>query len=206
MVVLGAGGFFKDLMQTLTDNNEQFVLFDNTGNPNDHLFNHQIIKTIDNVKSYFEHVDNRFALGIGNPIERKRLSETFIELGGLLTSTVHSKADISTHDVSIGRGSNILQQSIISNSVNIGVGSIIYYQAVLAHDVKLGDYVEISPKATILGGCTIGDLTHIGANATILPRIKIGSNVTVGAGSVVTKDVVDNCVIAGVPAAVIKWK
>lgn len=44
----------------------------------------------------------------------------------------------------------------------------------------------------------------IGANSTILPNIRIGSNVIIAAGSVVTKDVPDNSVVAGVPAKVIE--
>jgi maltose O-acetyltransferase len=51
---------------------------------------------------------------------------------------------------------------------------------------------------------TIGDDVWIGGNATILPGVTIGSNVVIGAGSVVTKDVADNCLAAGVPARIIR--
>ena len=44
----------------------------------------------------------------------------------------------------------------------------------------------------------------IGSSATILCGVTIGQNVIVGAGSVVTKDVPDNVIIAGVPAKIIK--
>lgn len=40
----------------------------------------------------------------------------------------------------------------------------------------------------------------IGSNAIILPNIKIGSNVIIAAGSIVTHDIEDNSVVAGVPA------
>ena len=43
----------------------------------------------------------------------------------------------------------------------------------------------------------------IGSNVTLLP-IVIGENALVAAGSVVTKDVSDNCVVAGNPAKIIK--
>lgn len=44
----------------------------------------------------------------------------------------------------------------------------------------------------------------IGAGATILPGITVGENAIVGAGSVVTKDVLPNTIVAGVPAKIVK--
>nr|WP_302386912.1 hypothetical protein [Emergencia timonensis] len=38
----------------------------------------------------------------------------------------------------------------------------------------------------------------------MLPGVTIGNNVVVAAGAVVAKDVPDNCVVAGVPAKIIK--
>lgn len=53
-------------------------------------------------------------------------------------------------------------------------------------------------------GCIeIMDNVFIGCNSTILPNIKIGPNVVIGAGSVITKDVPPNTVVAGNPARVI---
>lgn len=50
----------------------------------------------------------------------------------------------------------------------------------------------------------IGDNVTLGVNVTIIGAIHIGDNVIVGAGSVVVKDVPDNCVVAGNPAKIIK--
>ena len=44
----------------------------------------------------------------------------------------------------------------------------------------------------------------IGSNATLLCGITVGSNSVVGAGSVVTKDVPDNVIVAGNPARIIR--
>ena len=50
----------------------------------------------------------------------------------------------------------------------------------------------------------VGNVVWIGGNVTILPGITIGNNVIVAAGAVVTHDVPDNCIVAGVPARKIK--
>lgn len=52
----------------------------------------------------------------------------------------------------------------------------------------------------------IGDNVGLGANVTIIGNIRIGNNVTIGAGSVVVKDIPDNCVVAGNPARIIRVK
>ena len=44
----------------------------------------------------------------------------------------------------------------------------------------------------------------IGAGAMILPGVTVGENAIVAAGAVVTKDVPDNAVVAGVPAKVLR--
>jgi acetyltransferase-like isoleucine patch superfamily enzyme len=45
----------------------------------------------------------------------------------------------------------------------------------------------------------------IGSGATILSKVTIGENAIVGAGSVVTKDVPANCIVAGTPARVRRY-
>ena len=53
-------------------------------------------------------------------------------------------------------------------------------------EINIGNNVWIADKVTILGGVTIGD------------------NVIIGAGSIVNHDVPSNCIVAGIPAKIIK--
>ncbi|QCX34861.1 hypothetical protein FDN13_12080 [Caloramator sp. E03] len=57
----------------------------------------------------------------------------------------------------------------------------------------------------------IGDNVFIGPGSRLLGGFKVGNNVIIGANAVVINDVPDNCVVAGIPAKVIKtnvdkWK
>ena len=60
------------------------------------------------------------------------------------------------------------------------------------------------PDLEITKPITIGDDVYIGNDVTILPGVNIGSKVIIGAGAIVTRDIPDNSVAAGVPARVIK--
>lgn len=54
------------------------------------------------------------------------------------------------------------------------------------------------------GKVVIGNNVWLGDNVMIMPGVTIGDNVIVGANAVVTKNIESNCVVAGVPAEVIK--
>ena len=56
------------------------------------------------------------------------------------------------------------------------------------------------------GYATIGDNTYIGPGAKIVGAVRIGNNVAVGANCVVTRDVPDNAVVAGVPGKIISYQ
>ena len=76
----------------------------------------------------------------------------------------------------------------------------------------MGDYCTILPMVLIGHSASwhegneiiMGDYVDISTGVTILSPIRIGSHVTIGAGAVVTKDVPDNVVIAGVPAKIVR--
>ena len=55
-------------------------------------------------------------------------------------------------------------------------------------------------------GISIGNDVWIGMNALIMPGVTVGNGVTIAANSVVTKDIPDYCVAAGIPAKIIKHK
>ena len=68
----------------------------------------------------------------------------------------------------------------------------------------IGTQVTVGGKSGHFEVPVIGDNVYLATGAKILGPIKIGNNVTVGANAVVIKDVPDNCVVAGIPAKIIK--
>ncbi|MTV81768.1 sugar O-acetyltransferase [Secundilactobacillus folii] len=86
----------------------------------------------------------------------------------------------------------------IGNHVMIGPNVGIY---TVNHPMTAAGRRQYLAKASPVN---IGNDVWIGGSVTILPGVTIGNNVVIGAGAVVTKDIADNTVVAGVPAKPIK--
>lgn len=209
MIIIGARGFAKEILEICHQNEElnDLVFYDDvTPDIEPKLYNKfQIIRTLDEAKVYFETVDKRFTIGIGNPALRKMLYEKFSKIGGVLTSTISKNAIIGNYGVNIKEGSNIMTNVVLTNDIQIGIGVIVNQITSIGHDVEIGDFTEICPNVSISGNCKIGKNVFIGTGAVILPKIEIGDNVIIGAGAVVSKDLPDNSVAVGVPAKIIKY-
>ena len=72
------------------------------------------------------------------------------------------------------------------------------------HDGGAGLFRKEHPGINIFGKIKVGNNVFIGHRVIIMPNVNIGNNVVIGAGSVVTKDVPSNVVVAGVPARIIR--
>jgi maltose O-acetyltransferase len=86
----------------------------------------------------------------------------------------------------------------IEDGVSIGVGAqlLTVSHAVGPQRKRAGD--------STFGAITLGSGSWLGARVTVLPGVRIGPGAIVGAGSVVTRDVPPNVVVAGVPAKVLR--
>lgn len=100
----------------------------------------------------------------------------------------------------IGLHNTIIGPVTIGNHVNLAQGITV---TALNHNFSEPGK-RIDEQGVSTGQVIIGDDVWIGANAVVLPNVSIGCHSVVAAGAVVTKDVPDGCVVAGVPAKIIK--
>lgn len=104
---------------------------------------------------------------------------------------IHYKAEIGKGTLCAGKATGIY----------IHKGAKVGSNCVFAHQISVGGR----------GGPTntrklpvIGNNVYVGTGAKILGDLTVGDDVVIGANAVVTKDVPSNCVIAGIPARVIR--
>lgn len=129
----------------------------------------------------------------------------------IMRPSSHYYANTSWSQIEIHEGTEIGNHSTISS----------YNKIIIGKNVLTGPYVFISdhnheyadPDIPICmqgvrckdsDKIVIGEGTWIGTNAVIVGNIRIGKHCVIGANSVVTKDIPDYCVAAGIPARIIR--
>lgn len=116
---------------------------------------------------------------------------------------------------SLGQNVNVGDNVRIGNDVKVQNNVSIYEGVELEDGVFCGPSCvftnDLTPRARYPKGSTnykrtlVREGATIGANATIVCGHTIGKNAMVAAGAVVTKDVPDHALVAGVPAKQLGW-
>jgi len=151
-------------------------------------------------------IDERAIIGLGTKVwENSQIREN-VKIG---------------NDCNIGRNVYVGPSVKIGNNVKIQNNTLIYEPAVVSDGVFIGPGViftnDLHPRAITHDGkkkteedwnkegVTVEHGASIGAGAICVAPVKIGKWAMIAAGSVVTKDVSDFSLVAGVPAKQIGW-
>ena len=160
---------------------------------------------------------------------RKRFAKCGEHLAIASSCVIRGEQNISIGNY-VGFGhNNYLYAGIENEDVKIRIGNYVSFNsnvmlnADLGGNIRIGDNVLIGPNVVFrtanhifssreilikeqgheAGPINIGDDVWIAANVVIVPNVTIGRGAIVAAGAVVTKDVDDYSIVAGVPAKVI---
>lgn len=97
--------------------------------------------------------------------------------------------------------SNVKLDKLNPKGIHIGSGCLIASgTTILTHE-----HIFVKPDGSYyFKDVFIGNNCFIGVNSLICPGVHIGNECVVGGGTIVTKDVPDNCMVVGVPAKVIR--
>ncbi|MDW3206334.1 MAG: hypothetical protein R8L07_12430 [Alphaproteobacteria bacterium] len=181
VVLFGAGGHAKMLVEILQKSGEKIVLY---CDPNTAEWLYDIPHSRVDTEASPEMGDAVIGRGGVTPDGlRDRLSGVLevMEMGFVLRTIVHASA-IRSDSAEIGAGSHVLAGSIVQPFSRIGTASIINSGAIVEHDCRIGDGSHIGPGAIVLGGAQIGDNVMVGARAVVLPQAVVPDGTLVPAG------------------------
>lgn len=204
IVIIGAGGFGRETVDTVRAINEETPTW-------------RILGVVDDAPS-LENLARLEALGlthlgdmdtlprqasvaicIGDPRTRERVVAAMSARPVEFPTLLHPSTTTGSLFV---HGEGLITLASVSIGTNVAVGDHVHLNAhaVIGHDVRVDDFVSVNPNATVSGDCCIRRGALLGASSTVLQEITIGTQVTVGAGACVIRDVADEQVVVGVPA------
>ena len=208
-IILGAGTYSEVYLCYLIESNVNIVGFldDDPKFKNSFVRGYPVLGTITELERIKEEYDiDAVYCPIGNNTLRVKFLSQAKQLGLKTPSYIHPSATISPN-VEIGDGvyillgTNIMPYTIIDNYVMISMNVNV------AHHNHLKEGVFLSTGVNFGASITAHEKAYVGIGATIMTGISyLGENCLVGAGAVVIKDVPPNCIVAGVPAKIIKQK
>lgn len=153
------------------------------------------------LKENVDYVVEQDARNSAVPLLDKRAINARIEPGAIIRDQVE-----------IGDNAVIMMGAVINIGAEIGEGTMIDMGAILGGRATVGKNSHVGAGAVLAGviepasadPVRIGDNVLIGANAVVIEGVQIGSGSVVAAGAIVTQNVPENVVVAGVPARIIK--
>jgi len=191
--LIGAGGFAREVMNHMNRLLPCFV---------DSAYWKPGIIGLNNL-SEFDPKEFEVLIVIGSP---KGKSDVLLRLPKetKFFSFIHSSAQLLSNNITIGEGSFIAANCILTTNIVIGKHCHLNLSTTVGHDCVIGDCFTTAPGVKISGNNKIGNNVHLCTNVATREKITICDDVIVGLSSGVVKDITEAGVYGGVPARRIK--
>lgn len=206
VVILGGGGHARVLADALALDEGVAVAGVLDADParrGSHVGPYEVVGDDSCVPALMERGVTHFVNGVGSVADaarRRRVFERATASGLLPLSVVHPTAFVAA-SARLAGGCVVLTRAVVGSGAIVSENVIVNTGAIVEHDCRIGPHAHIATGAMLGGDVTVGEESHVGIGATIRQGIHVGRRAVVGAGAVVVKDVPDNTVVVGVPAA-----
>lgn len=207
--VVGSGGFGREVLWLIERINQVYptwkiegIIDDNVEQYNKNINGYRVLGGCD----YFDDIEEEvfIVIAIGSPKVREKIVKKLEEYSNIRFAKIIDPTVILSEKVEIGEGTIICAGTIITVNINIGKHVIINLDCTIGHDSILEDYTTVLPSVNLSGNTITQKYSTLGTGAKIIQGISIGSNVMVGAGSVIIRNIPNNCTVVGNPGKIIK--
>jgi sugar O-acyltransferase (sialic acid O-acetyltransferase NeuD family) len=208
VIVLGAGGNCRDIVDAMVDVNRTAPapVFEPLGYLDDDPAKHGTIvggvPVLGPLAAWTEHPTASFVNGINGVALTKRKGQILGDLGipdDRWTNIVHPSAVVSTM-AQLGTDVVLLANVTVNSDVRLGDHVMVLPNSVISHDTIVEDYCYLTPGVVLAGYVHLEKGAYIGAGAAVHHRVTIGEGAVVGMGSVVLRDVPAGSTVVGSPA------
>lgn len=209
LVIIGAGGFSREIFWLVEDINSVYGEWDIIGCIDDDIskkgsmVNH--IPILGDM-SWFENTLSPVcaAIAVGDSVGRKKIADKVMALSHVsFPNLIHPSVRLSKY-VSMGHGNIVCCSSVLTVNITMESFNIINLNCTIGHDVSMGSFCTLAPSVNISGNVRLEDGCSLGTNCCIIPHKSVGGWSVIGAGAVVTSDIAPMCTAVGVPAKEIK--
>lgn len=209
MVIIGAGGFGREVLDIFEADNERHNAWEILGfvddNPQMHGHTIREYPILGGVDWFLrsEANDVKAVIAVGDNKVRKKIAEKASGYGAKFCNIIHPST-ITTPHVKLGEGVIIAAGCIFTNNIRIENHVIINLDVTVGHDTVIEDFVNLNPGVHINGNNKVLEGAYIGSGAVTIQNVTVGRWSIIGAGAVVVQDAPDRVVAVGVPAKPIK--
>jgi len=201
LLIVGAGGFGREVLGYIEDDNPLFRVKGFLDSRGDALEGTpRSVGIVGDPLTYQPLADEVFMAAVGDPQMRFKYTATLRDVHHVdFATVVHPRANVSRH-ANLRHGCIIAPQVGLSVDTHIGEFSCIQEYTVVGHDAHIGNWCQINSHCTIAGGARIGHFVTIHPNSVVTARAVIGDGAIVGPGSVVMGRIPAGITVLGNPA------
>ena len=203
LVLVGAGGFGREVLWLLREQNElteryNILGFVDDSNSSGGRVDLPILGDTQWLANYGSKICA--VICVGSPKARKAIYDRIKGNPHILFPTIVADDVRRSDSVTFGQGCIICMSTILTINITVNDFVIANLDCTVGHDAIIGDFVTLYPSVNVSGGVRIGDCAEIGTGVNIIQGINICENTIIGAGAVVIRDITNTGTYAGIPA------
>lgn len=210
LLIIGAGGFAKEVIWTALEMNRSFSRLDRwqiIGFADDddskkgrEVFGFPVLgRAEEAVSDRDDSADIWYHCATGHNKNRAHMAARLEALGCRAATIMHPSALVAPC-VQMGGGCYVGAFTVINPDVTLGDHVLINQRVAIGHDAVLQSFSQVNPGGQINGMCRVGRFALVGSNASLHPGVQVGDHAVVGANSQVLRNVPAGSTVNGVPA------
>lgn len=202
LVIVGASGFGRELVQWIDDINKVEPTWEVLGFIDDNLdalkSSRCEYKILGTIQDWAPVEDVFLVCALAFPDVKAKVVSMLKGKGAKFATIIHPTALISKY-AEIGEGVVITPRSNVNVDAKVG-NFVSILGSGIGHDAIVGDYSTLSGRCSINGHVQIGSKVYMACGVSVAPSKKIGDGAHVGMGSVVITNIKSGVHVFGNPA------